>query len=313
MTKPEPDSRTVLAPSAGQLARRVGAGPADGDRVWPNDVLRRPSLLRGEAAILTRRVRDLSGTSLPEPRVIDDDARWAYWFAPDGVLRTNVSEDRDNVLLIKGPRGVGKSTLSMRIERSAYRDITAANLAQHVGFSVREFLDLYLSSRDTYLWLDEGAVGGDAADWHTPDAKALKESITTGRWRHNTIAILHPAADDFLSAIRTRQVEFHIECSHRPKGTAVLSTKNWDLRRRLKTGDPGTRTEWRYNPIRWERFANDDPLWVAYDRLKREADEARGRRQSAILHAEETYAMGRVAKIAGVPRVRCRTTSRTVT
>jgi hypothetical protein len=294
------DLRTTLAVSAAQLARRVGSLPADSDRVWPNDVLRRPALVDGESAALTRRLRDLTGTSLPTPRVVDDDARWNYWFAPDGRLRTNIADDRDNVLLIKGPRGCGKSTLSLRIERSAYREVTAANLREHIGFSVRQFTDLLLGSQDTFVALDEAAVGGDAADWHTPDAKALKETITTGRWRHNTAAILIPNADDFLKGLRIRQVEFHIDCTHDPKGTAVVSEKNWALKRPLKTGDPGLRTDWRYNPIRWDAFAEDDPLWVEYERLKHAADESRGRRQSAMLHAEETYALGRVAKAAGV-------------
>jgi excisionase family DNA binding protein len=270
-------------------------------RVTPSSALRRRSLADGENTALIRRLRMVTGGSLPEPKVVDDDARWHHWFSPEGVLRTNVAEDRDNVLLIKGPRGVGKSTLSLRIGRSLYHEINASNLKEHVGFSVPQFTDLILQSRDTYVWLDEAAVGGDAADWHTPEAKSLKETVNTMRWRHNTVALLIPNADDFLKAIRVRQVEFHINCTHRPKGRAVVRTKNWDLERPLKTGDLGLRTDWQYNPIRWDPFEPEDPLWLEYTRLKQEADDRRARRQSALLHAEETYTMGRVAKIAGVP------------
>lgn len=272
-------------------------------RLWPLPVSRRPSILdpARQANSLLRRFKRIEGMEIPEPKVLDNDAIWAYWFGEDGRLKSNVAEDRDNFIVIKGPTGCGKSTLELRAARTMYpADIQVATLKDHLAFSVQQFHELILKSRDTFVGLDEAAVGGGATDWNSPEARALMETAQTMRWRHITTALLIPNAEDLLAGLRIRRAEFHIRCQHHPKGEAVIREKNWDLDRPLKRGDLGLRTRWPLNPIQWDPFAGDDPLWIEYLRLKQEADDARARRQLVLLQARETYTTGQAAQALGV-------------
>jgi excisionase family DNA binding protein len=267
----------------------VGWRPEHHRRVRPEDVKYTPEMLDPlrPANVLRRIYREVQGTALPRPRIVGDEEKWAYWFGENGRLRRNVDDDRDNFLVIRGPPGCGKSTLALRIAGSMYPGLDASNVKDHFAFSVAQFHQLVLRSEDTFLTLDEAAVGGLSIDWNRPEARALVETAQTMRYRHLTVALLIPNVDDLLASIRVRRAEWHIKCNHDPKGAAVVREKNWELDQPLRRGDLGLRTRWDWNPIHWEPFPDDDPLWVEYLRLKARADDRRTRLQLRELRGRE--------------------------
>jgi hypothetical protein len=268
----------------------------------PSSVLRRPPSVDDddELGTVLRYARRVAGTDIAEPVAVDADARWAWWFGPEGELRRRISEDRDTVLVIHGPRGCGKSTLSLRIARSLDNSITAATLARHVAFDVPSFLSLHRAARESFVWLDEAVAGAASFDWSSPDGRELVRTLSTGRWRHNTAGLLIPQLEELMKATRGRIADTLISCSNRPKGRAWVRERNRDLWRPLKADDMGLRTDRRYNPVEWDPFEEDDPLYAEYIRLKKVSDDRRSRTAEAGLRAERRYRMGQAARRLGI-------------
>lgn len=126
-------------------------------------------------------------------------------------MRKNVRDDYDNVVIVDGGEGSGKSNLmyqllvrydpSFDMERGYTYDADAFRA------KIREGGDLGRT-----FWMDEGSIIANNRDWNSTNNKSFVKVLETCRSRHYTLGICIPAFERLDVYIREHRVRYLLHC-----------------------------------------------------------------------------------------------------
>lgn len=192
---------------------------------------------------------------------------WSQDFVRFGLL-SRVMAEKDNVVLITGKRGDGKTTLALK-EILGFRDMerlqtyynkemnlnaekeehyelgefTPFNMAEHMAFTRNKLMNLCRDLRKGFILSDEAVVNAGRRNAMTKANKMLHEIITINRKNFNTIFFCLPSVEDFdVSILQYITLWIHIDDRGLavvlvPHGKSIFGRKNWDIDKMKKVYD----------------------------------------------------------------------------
>ena len=148
------------------------------------------------------------------------------------------NNEKDNVFLVTGSRGEGKSTITGKI-LFQFPDFDPY---QSIVYNKEAFFKM-LKKKMNYAWADEGVVNAAKGNVMSRANKLLFEAMTINRDNFNTIFFLMPNVEDFDSKI-LQYCSGWIHIDRRglavlllPQNKGLFGKKNWDLDRMKKIYD----------------------------------------------------------------------------
>lgn len=250
----------------------MGAGPEIGGGATGN-----PPTRLGPLA-------DLYGSGLGAPRHTPESI-WRHWTAD--VWRDRVRRDYDNVLVVTGDPGCGKSTLAIQIARALDRRFDLTSLA----YRASELLDaIDRMRRGQCIIFDEAILGLMGREFATEEARAVVKTLNVTRFLGINTIVCIPNIWDLDVALRGRRTDFWLTCSYDPRGEADVHERSRVVRYR-RDGSLGLYKSRAWSPIRWQPLP--PPLWAEYlaqktNRVKAYLRETRARldRSDPLLRKE---------------------------
>lgn len=194
------------------------------------------------------------------------------------LLMDRVLLEKDNVILVTGARGQGKTTFALKIilgfedfdkageafgnewKRSPLNEGETApklegfqrfKLEEHMVFQQKQFHDQCQNLRKGFILADEAVVQAGRRNSMTKANKILHRIITINRKNFNSIFFCLPSIEDFdLSILQYITCWVHIDdrglgAIMLPNPPSIFGRKSWDVDRMKKT---------------YEKFFEDNPL-----------------------------------------------------
>ena len=126
-------------------------------------------------------------------------------------MHTNVRNSYDNLVVITGPEGSGKSNLAYAVCKAYDPDFSITN--QYV-YDTKDFHEMLRDGQDLRgtFWMDEGSNMANNRDWNTTDNKQLVQLLEMCRSRNWTLVLCIPSLDRLDLYIREYRVRYWIEC-----------------------------------------------------------------------------------------------------
>lgn len=186
------------------------------------------------------------------------------------LLIDRVMIQKDNVILVTGKRGEGKTTISLKIilgfsdfqnieqkfneelkrtpneKKPPYKKLPnfeAFSLEENMAFQRKEFHNLCRNLKRGFILADEAVVNAGRRNSMTKANKILHQIITINRKNHNTIFFCLPSIEDFdVSILQYVSCWVHIDdrglaAILLPNPTSIFGRKSWDVDRMKKTYD----------------------------------------------------------------------------
>lgn len=126
-------------------------------------------------------------------------------------MRKNVREDYDNVVIVDGGEGSGKSNLMYQLLRryDPNFDVKKGYTYDADAFKkkIREGGDIGRT-----FWMDEGSIIANNRDWNSNQNKGFIKTLETCRSRHYTLGICIPSFERLDVYIREHRVRYLIHC-----------------------------------------------------------------------------------------------------
>ena len=126
-------------------------------------------------------------------------------------MRKNIRDDYDNVVIVDGGEGSGKSNLMYQLlsRFDPNFSISRGYTCDGVAFKkkIREGGDIGRT-----FWMDEGSIIANNRDWNTQENKGFIKVLETCRSRHYTLGICIPLFDRLDKYIREHRVRYLIHC-----------------------------------------------------------------------------------------------------
>lgn len=176
------------------------------------------------------------------------------------LLIDRILDNKDNIVLITGKRGSGKTTLSIKQimgfsdiegneeyynqekniskdEKVVYKleNFTPFNMENHMCFSKKELQDLWKNEKMAFILADEAVVNANRRNSMTKANKILMEIVTINRKNYNTIFFCMPSIEDFDLAI-LQYITHWIHIDERklaavllPNPPSLFGRKSWDI------------------------------------------------------------------------------------
>ena len=146
------------------------------------------------------------------------------------MLIRRKANERDNVILVTGSRGDGKSTFAGKVlfpfdNFDAYQSIVYT----------KEGFFKQLKKVNNYVWADEGVVNASKGNVMTRANKLLFEGLTINRDNFNIVFFLLPFVEDFDSKIlQYCSAWVHIDSRGLavlmlPSNKGLFGKRNWDI------------------------------------------------------------------------------------
>ena len=164
------------------------------------------------------------------------------------------SNEKDNVILVTGARGDGKSTLTGKI-LFLFEDF---NPYESIIYS-KEAMFKLIKQKNGYIWADEGVVNAAKGNVMTRANKMLFEVTTINRDNFNIVFFLMPFVEDFDSKI-LQYVSMWIHIDSRglgvlmlPSNKGIFGKRNWDINAMKKMFDEF---------IKENQKVNHAPYWI---------------------------------------------------
>ncbi len=129
------------------------------------------------------------------------------------IFRNNLASDGQNVIVIEGQPGSGKSTLGITLARAIQKDWSL-----ETGY-VYDEKDLIRkmkikSTNQTYLF-DEASLALNSRDSMTRSSRNILAILDTCRSRHNSLIFVLPSFDDLNKGVRDRLCQCRIFCCNK--------------------------------------------------------------------------------------------------
>lgn len=126
-------------------------------------------------------------------------------------MRKNVRDDYDNVVIVDGGEGSGKSNLMyqllVRYDPSFDMERGYTYDADSFRAKIREGGDIGRT-----FWMDEGSIIANNRDWNSTNNKSFVKVLETCRSRHYTLGICIPAFERLDVYIREHRVRYLLHC-----------------------------------------------------------------------------------------------------
>ena len=126
-------------------------------------------------------------------------------------MRKNVRDDYDNVVIVDGGEGSGKSNLMyqllVRYDPSFDMERGYTYDADSFRAKIREGGDIGRT-----FWMDEGSIIANNRDWTSTNNKSFVNVLETCRSRHYTLGICIPAFERLDVYIREHRVRYLLHC-----------------------------------------------------------------------------------------------------
>ena len=180
-----------------------------------------------------------------------------------GLLRKRIEDDWDNVVLITGAPGSGKSTLGIRLARA----ISGARFRpSSVTFSAPQVLArLEAGVKGDSIVYDEAVLGLLSSEYRSPETMALQKASNIVRAKGMTLILCIPDAWDLAKSFRARRADVWIHCRANPRGQGLVHVRDYSPRYRPNSLLP----LWRdmvWNPLCWTPM--EGAWWDQYMSLK---------------------------------------------
>ena len=184
------------------------------------------------------------------------------------LLVDRVMIEKDNIILVTGKRGDGKTTVSLKIvmgfddlqkieefynkemnigkeEKVLYKlkDFTSFNIEEDMAFQRKELQRLCRELKRGFILADEAIVNVARRNAMTRANKILHEILTVNRKNYNTIFFCLPSIEDFdVSILQYVTCWIHIDdrglaCVLMPHTKSIFGRKTWDVERMKKIYD----------------------------------------------------------------------------
>lgn len=140
------------------------------------------------------------------------------------------NNEKDNVILITGSRGDGKSTLTGKI-LFQFEDFDPF---ESIVYSKEAFFK-QLKKKFNYVWADEGVVNAAKGNVMTRANKLLFEALTINRDNFNIVFFLMPFVEDFDTKIlQYCSAWIHVDSRGLgvlmlPSNKGLFGKRNWDI------------------------------------------------------------------------------------
>ena len=125
-------------------------------------------------------------------------------------MRYSVSQKFDNIVLISGREGSGKSSLAYHICKA----LGDFNLEDGYIYNFDEFLDALRNNEEkgSIFWLDEASNIASRHDWMKADNKAFIQILEMFRSKSYTLVMCIPSEDRIDNYVRNFRARFKIRC-----------------------------------------------------------------------------------------------------
>ena len=184
-------------------------------------------------------------------------------------MHRNVEQQFDNVVVIHGPEGSGKSNLAYQICKAYDPDFDVAS--QYV-YNYEDFIRKISGDGDksrSVYWMDEASNMANNRDWNTDSNKSIVNILEMFRSRGWTLVMCIPHAERLDKYIRENRIRYLAKCEpmdfdlggHRDRGYYELRKR--DIYGKLKHVGYGS-----YEPM-------DADVKQVYERIKLEAQDAK--------------------------------------
>ena len=181
----------------------------------------------------------------PSPRVLTPKEVWDHWVVD--VWKRRIEHDYDNVIVITGDPGCGKSSLAIQIARAMDRRFDLSSLA----YRASELLDaIDRMKRGQCIVFDEAILGLLGREFATEEARAIVKTLNVTRFLGLNTIVCIPNIWDLDAALRGRRTDFWLTCSYDPRGSAVVHERARSVRYEYDRSLGLYRDE-AWSPIRW--------------------------------------------------------------
>lgn len=168
-----------------------------------------------------------SGMEAPELKVIDtyvnryQSGKIHVDYLLDGLMDAMVKEmdfsigqKFDNIIIISGREGSGKSSLAYQICKTYDPDFS---MERGYIYNFDEFLDAIRAGDDRgrTFWLDESSNIANRYNWMTTDNKAFNQILEMMRSRGWTLVMCIPQEDRLDNYVRSCRARFKLKCKIR--------------------------------------------------------------------------------------------------
>jgi hypothetical protein len=162
---------------------------------------------------------------------------YPLYFLKEMLIKRRQNE-KDNVILITGARGEGKSTLAGKI----LFQFPEFNPYENVVYTQEAFFK-ELKKKNNYVWADEGIISAAKGNVMTRANKLLHQAITINRDNYNIVFFLLPFVEDFDTKI-LQYVSCWLHVDTRglaimmlPSNKGLFGKRNWDVDQMKKIYD----------------------------------------------------------------------------
>ena len=126
-------------------------------------------------------------------------------------MRKNIRDDYDNVVVVDGGEGSGKSNLMYQL---LIRYDPAFDIERGYTYDADAFKKKIREGGDIgrTFWMDEGSIIANNRDWNSQQNKGFVKTLETCRSRHYTLGICIPAFDRLDVYIREHRVRYLLHC-----------------------------------------------------------------------------------------------------
>ena len=181
-------------------------------------------------------------------------------------MHRNIKDNYDNLVVIEGPEGSGKSNLAWNLCKAFDANFS---VTENYIYSVEDFKDRLRAGHDirATFWMDEGSNIANNRDWNTQDNKSFVEILEMMRSRGHTLIMCIPSHDRLDVYIREFRMKYLIKCE--PMSFPAEGQKDrgyFELRKRTPYGKMEIVGYGKYTAIPKEEK-------IQYEKLKLESQE----------------------------------------
>lgn len=127
-------------------------------------------------------------------------------------MKNNISEDYDNIVVVEGGEGSGKSSWTWQ---SCYRMNPDFDFSKQLTYTIEDLKDCLNSGDDRHsvFWLDEAYDIANKRDWNTEKNKLFISLLVKMRSRGWTLYMDVPRFNDMDVYIRDHRARYKITCA----------------------------------------------------------------------------------------------------
>lgn len=108
------------------------------------------------------------------------------------ILKTTGKSEQDNVVLIDGDEGTGKSNIASLIAYYVAYETKRKLTIDNIFFDLDKLIDFAMKTEKQIIWWDEGALGGLASEWWMKNQKRFMKLLMIARKRRHFFIICIP-------------------------------------------------------------------------------------------------------------------------